>query len=1225
MSHPSAPSHRSPEQEPDMRRTALPAPHLLALATLLGPAAAAHLPRPAFAADDRAAGLFFEATQLPLVAQSLRLSVLDHEAEIALTQTFVNPTDQVAQADFRLPLPTGATVLEFGYWTEGRYMAAELAEREVAAARHARAADEGRQSGLARVAEGELSFSVQPVAPEAAQRVFVRLRLPVVTEAGRSTVAVPLRPFLGGGEVSTQLHGTLSTARPLREWGFEGGRPHLLVRDPTTRVFVARAEAHAELWWREDRPSLEVVARSVDLGEAGVGLAVQGFLSTELDDEVRPAVALVDASFSMRRKLSFVEAALDRLPGGSRLVAVAEGVQSVSSVRELSTGLSAGRFGHVLDPMILSAATTDAGCHDGARCVVITDGAGAEAALARVDVPQVLLVDGAERAHFGLSELPGLVRVDADPIAAVGRAIDGALRPALRLVAARVPGREGPQLIDLLGSRREAPAGALLDARGVAPRAPSRLEVELEVAGQPVRRTIPVVPAGAGSDRLRRSVFARILERELRRYAAEPSVERRHAIVALSLREGIPTPFTAMQVDAPKLSLRAIKGGDPHLTLPMVTAPGERAAQVVAVYPFGEVRSMVPDPARGEWVDRFLAPRGWDERWYRVDVARRGVDGRHGLSLQGYLLDDRGPRARLSLEKGALVVRPADGAAGVSMVRILRPDGRVLHLGTEGGRLRVARGDLPERFHLEVRDRAGNRTGYEVVLSGATLRVVGEAGPERSGSPPGLEHPPMWARGRGRFLAERRAGTVAVRVRPDRWLRFDADAAPLRSLAVEAVAEDGGRWRLGFSDGHVLCLACADGPRARCRVTTLRAADDHPVRGLARFEGRLYAAVLGRGLLVRQADGAWVRAPAGPRTRFVSALAVVGRRLYVGTLYDGLWRVARGRALRARFPVPHVDRLERSGGRLVVRTAFGRYARRGMDDFEATPGSNWPKGQDDLTSAARHRGRIVVGGFDRGLSEWSEEGLRPLLGAPEGDARAQHVNTICESDRGLYVGTESGLFLDAGGSSWVRVDPRPVHGLVAHGGGVVAATSDGVWWHRPEGATRLDPPNAGLRRAFTAVAVHRGAVYAGTLNGLVRLGPPERPAPEVLGPERGFRGGWVTALRVHRGALFVGTYAHGVWSLRRDRLAPVGGLEDAWVPLQGLASLGRDLLVGGLGAAPRILRPTGEVRAWAVPARDTNGGLLLEDGRVLLVTSDGPVVVDPSGERVGGEDRVVRR
>src|SRR5262249_29142418 len=137
-------------------------------------------------------------------------------------QVFANDGDAVAQADYRLHLPSEATVAGFGFWRDGRYLAATLVEREQARAAHTAAADAGRATGLMEQEGAVHSFSVYPLAAHALQQVSVTLRLPVATEHGRSHVRLPLDSLLAGSPLSCTIYALLRTPGPLATFGVDG-------------------------------------------------------------------------------------------------------------------------------------------------------------------------------------------------------------------------------------------------------------------------------------------------------------------------------------------------------------------------------------------------------------------------------------------------------------------------------------------------------------------------------------------------------------------------------------------------------------------------------------------------------------------------------------------------------------------------------------------------------------------------------------------------------------------------------------------------------------------------------------------------------------------------------------------------------------------------------------------------------------------------------------------
>ncbi|MEL6187758.1 MAG: hypothetical protein AAFU79_24310, partial [Myxococcota bacterium] len=561
-------------------------------------------------------------------------------------------------------------------------------------------------------------------------------------------------------------------------------------------------------------------------------------------------------------------------------------------------------------------------------------------------MPILALADPEELQHVQ-GRLPGgaVVHRDADPSARLAERIDALVRPSLRIVG--VQAASGAP-VELLDARRSAPAGSVL-------RLPARLpnlepvDLELEVAGQPLPfRVTPQLARGEEAKGVRRAVYRAELARMARRFRTASGDERvslKERITALSLREDIPTAFTARQVDDPELSLAAIKGGDPHLTLADV--PDRSGA--VAIYPFGEIRELVRDWARREWVDRFLAPRHWPEHAYRVDVQERFIDGTQDRRHVWYLLDDALPEVDISVEEELVVVRTED-AAGVSSVRALA-DGRATVL-TNGVGWQVGLDELPQTFELEIRDRAGNLSRREVVQNegGIEVRVVPEWAPAKPTIPQARLS--IRAEGHGRYPARWFQGQLEVQAGRS-LLRIPEPPRGLASLQVEAHLELGqDRHLLGFADGSLLDVDCREACRAGSVEGTRRA---HPVRGLAAHGGRVFVAVLGVGLMELE-DGRLRPSEVPLPTRFVSDVIAFRGKLYVATLYDGLWRIVAGRGIKTRFPGAHVDHLEVAGERLALVTGSGRFERVGTDRFRRTGDARFSTGQDDLTSIAQHRG-----------------------------------------------------------------------------------------------------------------------------------------------------------------------------------------------------------------------------------------------------------------------------
>lgn len=515
------------------------------------------------AQDDRAAGLFTEATQLPLVAQSIDVRVARGEAIVDLDQVFANPGPRVAQADYRLHLPTGASVLGFSFWTAaGERVDARLREREEAVARHAAAVGAGRVSGLLQRHEGTIrSFSVVAVEGGREQRVRVRVRWPVVAEAGRSSLRLPLDRFLGHPRLESPVLVEVLSEEPLAGVGVDGGRFDVLSRNRRRARVALSSDEPVEVWWAEELPPVLLAADAVDLGDARFGLGLR-IVAHDLPDVVEPVRRLVvlDASLSLRRRVTALETLLRRLealPGVDVLAVTEEEVEALPRRADEATLLLRSRsFGSSVSWSDLAVGAASEGCgRSVVRCLIVTDPqvAGLPAPEERHTPAEVLfLADAEEGAHFAdrLGPDARVFDVDGDPRARLRGLVDEALLPTLEV--RQVDQRGGTHELQSHDPLRVAEGGALRAVFTSSSTAPLGLEL-VGPGGTPERRTVEVRvldPEGPAGRVLRREVVATLLERWAEEYRRSRDPALRQRIVDTSLAEGLPTEWTALQVDA---------------------------------------------------------------------------------------------------------------------------------------------------------------------------------------------------------------------------------------------------------------------------------------------------------------------------------------------------------------------------------------------------------------------------------------------------------------------------------------------------------------------------------------------------------------------------------------------------------------------------------------------------------------------------------------------------
>ena len=532
-----------------MRRST---PWMPLIATLL-------LAVPATAQNDRAAGLFTEARQLPLVSQSVLVRIDGADAAVELTQVFANDGDGVAQADYRLHLPDEATVAGFGFWRGDRFLEARLQETEEARRAHERAASEGRATGLV-VQEGRVhSFSVYPLEAGALQAVRTTLRLPVTREQGRSHVRLPLDTFLGHRPLTASVLVHLETPERLRKMGVEGAEVRVLAQEARRARLAFSSDAPAEIWWREEAPPLLTRAEAVPLDDGSLALQLRVLLDAVPDagPAYRELVLLVDGSESMRRRGSALVDAVRRAIAQSaapvRVVLVSESsieVDPTDRARLASALLGKnGGFGTTWDDLTVTASAH--GCGDGGvRCLALTDpqvpGLPEERA---VPFETLFLADADEIAHFEtiLGETAVVHQPDGDPRGQLMARIDEMVLPVLELRAVQQPG----ETLEIPGRPRARVAeGGMLRIFGRT-RSTEPLEVTYTVGERTERRTVTLElldPATRSGRGVRRGLYAVLLDAWTTEYRRSRDPELRRQIVEVSLREEIPTAFTSLQV-----------------------------------------------------------------------------------------------------------------------------------------------------------------------------------------------------------------------------------------------------------------------------------------------------------------------------------------------------------------------------------------------------------------------------------------------------------------------------------------------------------------------------------------------------------------------------------------------------------------------------------------------------------------------------------------------------
>jgi hypothetical protein len=623
---------------------------------------------------------------------------------------------------------------------------------------------------------------------------------------------------------------------------------------------------------------------------------------------------------------------------------------------------------------------------------------------------------------------------------------------------------------------------------------------------------------------------------------------------------------------------------------------------VTAWYPFGALRDLSYDAESDTFSDRFLVPRGWRGTFYRIELFKTYGDGSVARDHVWYWLDEQAPDAIITLDMAAGVIRidTGEGTPDVSSVSIHTPDGRVLTLSPVGNQWLLPIADAGERFTVFVRDRAGNRSSFLCVVSNGSLTVM-DASPKEVPAASSYTLP--------RHLQAAAAG--GLEIDGDRlhleWqgadLSFARTGARLGSLQVSTfLAEESGELLIGSRRGDLISLDCRDGIDD-CRAESLQARSfaNHPITGLARLgPDSVLIGVLGKGLY--ELIGGKVEAsPYRVGSRYITGVIENGNEVLIATAYNGLWRIVDGRVIKTRFAAEHVSRLAATPDGIEIISGCERYLRRGRDRFEAL-GTTTPivDRAADLTSGLMLDGRLLAGGFDRGLLQWDGKAL------VEVDLRLtvseRRINDLLSFGESLWLATNGGL-LRIDGSAVTRVLDGAINDLAVTGIGLAVATKNGLYLVDESGAAvRQDDPQRGAPRSYFSVAWWQDAIYAGTMEGLFRF---HSGLSEPVGASKGLDAGWINALLADGKRLLIGTYYQGVFSYDGVSVTPVAGLEQQWVPLHAMRKIGDKVWIGGIGMPPVRLDTSGRYKPVPIPAHDVNDFVSGEDGALYLLTSAG--------------------
>lgn len=387
--------------------------------------------------------------------------------------------------------------------------------------------------------------------------------------------------------------------------------------------------------------------------------------------------------------------------------------------------------------------------------------------------------------------------------------------------------------------------------------------------------------------------------------------------------------------------------------------------------------------------------------------------------------------------------------------------GDALWIGTEGGAARI----VLDGTSLKVSRTAEQKSVRQVIeFGGATYIATWEGGVKKMGASKALPF-----KGGNNPAARARVSSLAV-----------ADGALWAGTANGLYRLSGGTFELTaieaganevmslYGDGAQLWIGTSAGLYVR-EGRLVRGFGGGDVRHVDKVDGAIVAATFGGGLLrvdrgrlvdvrglpkglamaqaISERDGAacagglhglWLRAdrtaawteakkPAGPPANDISALAVAGDRLYVGTFDHGLavrengaWRQIESSKIDHRVNAILVD-----GRRVWVATAAGIAILEGTQITQLTKADGLPA--RGILALTKLRDGRMLAGTSAGAAIIAN-GRATAIGAKQG-LEAKNVWAVAEDDAGwIWLGTTTGLFRGkADDTSWTRYSVATGH------------------------------------------------------------------------------------------------------------------------------------------------------------------------------------------------------
>jgi Ca-activated chloride channel homolog len=225
-----------------------------------------------FASSASAIGILVPTDQSisPLAIESHRVEVniKDRTAETKVVQVFRNSTNQILEATYTFPLPSGASVSDFALWMNGQRISGEILEKDKAKEIYQGIVSRMKDPGLLEYVDGRIfQAKIFPIPANGTQQIEISFTSILNREGGVSSYVYPLKT---SGKSATTLKDFTLTVK------IESKTPIKSVYSPSHLIDINKKDDHyAVVGFEYDKATLEKdfqLYYSLSKDEVGVDL-----------------------------------------------------------------------------------------------------------------------------------------------------------------------------------------------------------------------------------------------------------------------------------------------------------------------------------------------------------------------------------------------------------------------------------------------------------------------------------------------------------------------------------------------------------------------------------------------------------------------------------------------------------------------------------------------------------------------------------------------------------------------------------------------------------------------------------------------------------------------------------------------------------------------------------------------------------------------------------------